>query len=214
MDQLISRETLSNIHNLYDNTAMWNGLYDSVGVDNAGDYDWIGTSYSLNLSSTDYDFNSDEQDCCYFFPGRRAVYDWYCNDDSREIGDGTNTWTACYTFICNKPKYRNYTITLDLNDNIWSGTGDTIWFRIKGSIVNVTEDEKWTDWFTRNGFNDRNRSYTWNVNLTNVGPAQSIIVLTHDDDGIWVDWVEVDEQRVTLASTINIRYYPGMFGIM
>ena len=210
VNQLASRATLASNHNLYHTTAMWNGLRDSGGENNINDYIWVGTNYTLNLTSSYYSLRP-SRDCGCFVPNRSEIYDWHCNDSSSNLKNGPNTYTVCDAFICNKPETRNYTITIDLNEASHSQTDATIWFRIKGMIEDVEELDMWTDWFTKNDFNQPGDNYTWNVSLINVGPPISIIILTDHFDGIYVDSVAVDDQSITLDTFINIRYIPGMY---
>ena len=109
-------------------------------------------------------------------------------------------------FVCNTPPTRTYRINVTIpNAPQFAATEDAIWFRIQGTIMTANDSETWTDWFTYyNDYNDTNFSslsfdtlgttYSWSVELTNVGPPKRVLILTQQDDSIRMSRFSVDDK--------------------
>ena len=102
---------------------------------------------------------------------------------------------------------RDYTFTLSVYNNVNSGSTDEIWFRLQGSIKNVTNNETWTEWFTHGGFTQISTSYIFTKSLTNVGDAQKMILLSTGTDELNVGSIAVDDDDpFDFSSYIQLNY--------
>ena len=187
----------------------WAGLYDTVGNNVTSDYAWLDGRFDFNLTSY-YGFNSILQRCTYFYPGGAGLYDWYCNNQSLQIGYNSNSYDVAYCFVCNKPATRVYDITVVVSSDTGSRTSNTLWFSIEGSIENVTEAETWTEWFSRTEFNTNGATVQWTETLTNVGPVQKIIILLQNSNKFEMASVTVDGESYTNTGGIQLDYNGGM----
>ena len=211
-----SYRNIASANNLYQQPC-WLGLFDTTG-NNLG-WDWLDpdTSYSFNLSSTQtaYDFNAVDQRCAYFFPGNAEINDWYCYKYD-QITNGSTNFDVASCFVCNKPSKRNYTIRVGTGlASDTAGTEGNMWFRIQGSIENVTESERWTEWFSVVGFTDDLTVYRFTRELTNVGNITKLIILNQQSDGLLLYALAADGSVLdyinSVAGGIWIDYDNGMY---
>lgn len=210
---MISYKQLARDHIGYA-TPCWIGSIQTIENNNSiNSWKWQDGS-SFNISSKYYYFNNVEQRCGYWYPYQftnksRTDYinDWYCNDESATVWG----WVTSYCWVCDKPDVWQYEISLKLGSSTSSTSNGDIYFRIKGSIENVTENETWTEWFIYDdGFTiSGDILYNWNQTLKYVGDPTEIIVLTKSIDDLSVTQIGVDDRMMQDFGELNIVYSGG-----